>query len=334
VALVVSAAPSRSFSYAGRVLVTGADGFIGKALCARLAAAQVDHVGAVRAPGPGATPSRDLAVLGDFAAADWTSVLQGVDAIVHLAGRAHVATARDASDPTPFVVANVHVTRRLLDAALRAGVRRVVLASTIKVYGEATIPGKPFRAGDPTAPQDAYAHSKAGAEHVLWHACRGAAIEGVALRLPLTYGPGVKGNFARLLDAVAAERRLPLGGIDNRRTLLYVGNAVSAIESALTTAALAGETLPVADAESVSTSDLVLSLARELDVTPHLFHVPAFVMHAGGMLLGKRASLARLLGTLEVDAGRFRDLARWTPPFTVEQGLAATAAWWKLRHSL
>ena len=330
----MSAAPSPSFSYPGRVLVTGADGFIGRALCARLAAAQVAHVGAVRALPPGGTPSRDLVVLGDFAAADWTSVLRGVDAIVHLAGRAHVANARDASDPTPFVVANVHVTRRLLDAALQAGVRRVVLASTIKVYGEATLPGKPFRAGDPTAPQDAYAHSKAGAEHVLWHACRGGAIEGVALRLPLTYGPGVKGNFARLLDAIAAERRLPLRGIDNRRSLLYVGNAVSAIESSLTTPALAGETLPVADAESVSTSDLVLSLARELDVTPHLFHVPAFVMRAGGMLLGKRASLARLLGTLEVDAGRFRDLARWTPPFTVDEGLAATAAWWKLRHSL
>lgn len=330
----MSAAPSPSFTYAGRVLVTGADGFIGKALCARLAAAQVDHVGAVRMLRSGATPLRDFAVLGDFAAADWTSVLQGVDAIVHLAGRAHVATARDASDPTPFVVANVHVTRRLLDAALQAGVQRVVLASTIKVYGEATLPGKPFRAGDPTAPRDAYAHSKAGAEHVLWHACRGGAIEGVALRLPLTYGPGVKGNFARLLDAVAAERRLPLGAIDNRRSLLYVGNAVSAIEAALTTPALAGETLPVADAESVSTSDLAFRLARELGVAPRLFHVPAVVMRAGAMLLGNRASLARLLGTLEVDAGRFRDLARWTPPFTVDQGLAATAAWWKLRHSL
>jgi UDP-4-keto-D-QuiNAc 4-reductase len=331
---VVSATPSPSFPYPGRLLITGADGFIGRALCARLAAAQVPHIGAVRALPPGATPSRDLVALGDFAAADWTSVLRGVDAIVHLAGRAHVATVRDASDPTPFVVTNVHVTRRLLDAALQAGVRRVVLASTIKVYGEATLPGKPFRAGDPTAPQDAYAHSKAGAEHVLWHACRGGAIEGVALRLPLTYGPGVKGNFARLLDAVAAERRLPLAGIDNRRTLLYVGNAVSAIESALTTPALASETLPVADAESVSTSELVLRLARALGVAPRLFHVPAFAMRAGGMLLGKRASLARLLGTLEVDAGRFRELARWVPPFTVGEGLAATAAWWKLRHSL
>jgi len=318
----------------GPVLVTGAGGFIGHALCARLAAAKVPYVGAVRALAPDATPTSGIVALGDFAAADWTSVLAGIDTIVHLAARAHVGTARDASDPTPFVVANVHVTRRLLDAAVQAGVRRVVLASTIKVCGEATLPGRPFRAGDPTAPRDAYAHSKAGAEHVLWHACRGGKIEGVALRLPLTYGPGVKGNFARLLEAIAAERRLPLGGIENRRTLLYVGNAVSAIEAAVATPALAGQTLPIADADSVSTSELVERLARGLDVGPRLFHIPAPLMRAAAMVAGRRAAVTRLLGTLEVDAGRFRELARWSPPFTVDEGLAATAAWWKLRHRL
>lgn len=318
----------------GKVLVTGAGGFIGRALCARLAAAGVERVGAVRAQAPGDTDRGDIVALGDFAAADWAHVLRGVDTVVHLAGRAPVRHARDASEPTPFVVANVHVTRRLLDAALGAGVRRVVLASTIKVYGEASSSGRPFRAGDAAAPHDAYAHSKAGAEAVLWQACRNGSIEGVVLRLPLTYGPCVKGNFARLLDAVAAERRLPLAGIANRRTLLYVGNAVSALEAAVAAPALAGETLPVADAESISTSELIESLARELDVPPRVFHVPAALLRAAAMLTGRRAEVARLLGTLEVDAGRFRDLARWTPPFTAAQGLHATAAWWKLRHSL
>jgi nucleoside-diphosphate-sugar epimerase len=299
-----------------------------------LAATEVPHVGAVRALAPGDAESRDLVALGDFAAADWASLLHGVDAIVHLAGRAHVNTVKDASEPTPFVVANVHVTRRLLDAAVRAGVRRVVLASTIKVYGEATSPGRPFRAGDGTAPQDAYAHSKAGAEAVLWQASRAGAIEGVVLRMPLTYGPGVRGNFERLLEAIAAERRLPLAGISNRRTLLYVGNAVSAIEAALTGPALAGETLPIADAESLSTSELALRLARELGIASHLFHVPASLLRASAMLLGRQAEVARLLGTLEVDAARFHELAHWAPPFTVAQGLHATAAWWKLRHRL
>ena len=319
---------------AGRVLVTGAGGFIGRALCDRLAAAAIDHVGAVRELTAGDADRRDLVPMGDFAAADWAPILAGVDTIVHLAGRAHVVSFRDASEPTPFVVANVHVTRRLLDAALAAGVRRVVLASTIKVYGEATPLGQPFRAGDPAHPEDAYAHSKLAAESLLWQAADKGSLEGVVLRLPLTYGPGVKGNFLRLLDAIAAGRALPLRGIGNARTLLYVGNAVSAIEAAVATPALAGETVPVADTESVSTSTLIERLARELAVPPHLYRIPLPLMRSAAMLAGRRAMLARLVGSLEVDAGRLRELARWTPPFTLEQGLRATAAWWKLRHSL
>jgi nucleoside-diphosphate-sugar epimerase len=331
-ALVVSTtgAPGRT----GKLLVTGAGGFIGRALCAGLAAARVPYVGAVRTLGAGDADRSGIVALGDFAAADWAPVLRDVDTVVHLAGRAHVRDGSDANEPTPFVVGNVHVTRRLLDAALEAGVRRVVLASTVKVYGEATPPGRPFRAGDAAAPQDAYAHSKAGAEAVLWQACRAGAIEGVVLRLPLTYGPGVKGNFARLLEAVAAERRLPLAGIGNRRTLLYVGNAVSAIDAAVKAPALAGETLPVADAESMSTSDLVERLARELGVEARMYHVPAALLRTGAMLTGQRAAVARLLGTLEVDAGRFRELSRWTPPYTADEGLHDTAAGWKLRHRL
>ncbi|MGH8799608.1 MAG: NAD-dependent epimerase/dehydratase family protein [Casimicrobiaceae bacterium] len=328
----MSAAAARART--GKLLVTGAGGFIGRALCAGLAAAGVPHVGAVRALAHGEAARSDLVALGDFAAADWAAVLRDIDTVVHLAGRAHVPAGRDTDEPTPFVVGNVHVTRRLLDAALAAGVRRVVLASTVKVYGETTRPGLPFRAGDAAAPQDAYAHSKAGAEAVLWQACRGGALEGVVLRLPLTYGPGVKGNFAHLLDAVAAERRLPLAGIRNRRTLLYVGNAVSAIDAAITVPALAGETLPVADGESMSTGDLIERLARELEVAARLYHVPATLLRTGAMLAGRRAAVARLLGTLEVDAGRFRQLADWTPPYTADEGLHDTAAAWKLRHRL
>ncbi|HKW80374.1 MAG TPA: NAD-dependent epimerase/dehydratase family protein [Casimicrobiaceae bacterium] len=329
-ALVVSASAPR----AGRVLVTGAGGFIGRALCDRLAAAAIDHVGAVRQLAADDAGRRAFVPLGDFAAADWAPIMPRVDTIVHLAGRAHVGNFREASEPTPFVVANVHVTRRLLDAARAAGVRRFVLASTIKVYGEATPRGRPFRAGDPAKPEDAYAHSKLGAESLLWQAVRNGAIEGVVLRLPLTYGPGVKGNFLLLLDVIAAGRSLPLGGIANARTLLYVGNAVSAIEAAIASPALAGETLPVADAESVSTSALIERLARELAVPPRLYRIPLPLLRAAAMLAGRRAMLKRLVDSLEVDAGRFCDRARWTPPFTLEQGLHATAAWWKLRHSL
>jgi nucleoside-diphosphate-sugar epimerase len=313
-----------------RILVTGANGFIGRALCSGFARRGIAHIGAVRDAADVAGKQHRIA-LGDFAAADWDAALADVDAIVHLAGRAHVMDHD--RDATPHIVANVHVTRRLLDAAKRARVRRVVFSSTVKVYGENTRPGRPFRAGDPSHPHDAYARSKAEAENVLWRACREDGIEGVVLRLPLVYGPGVKGNFARLLDAVATHRRLPFAGVTNRRSLLYVDNAVSAIEAALRVPELAGQTLPIADAEVVSTPELIRKIATMLGVTPRLSRMPTSVLRAGAALMGRRGASARLLGSLEVDAKRFRELAQWAPACTVDEGIAATAAWWLSRHA-
>jgi nucleoside-diphosphate-sugar epimerase len=321
-------------AFADKVLVTGADGFIGRALCARLAAAGADYVAAVRVVAPDGSPRGARVAVGDFAAADWEHVLQGVGAIVHLAGRAHVSSRRDAEAPTPFIVANVHVTRRLAEAAAQAGVRRIVFASSVKVYGEASQRGRPFRAGDADAPQDAYARSKAEAENALGEISREQGIEAVVLRLPLTYGPGVKGNFLTLLEAVASARRLPLAGIGNRRSLLYVGNAVSAIEAALVAPALRGEALPVADTEVVSIAELASRLARALHVQPRLFHVPATFLRGTAALLGRGSEVRRLLDSLEVDASRFHELTGWSPPTSLDGGLAATAAWWRLRHPL
>jgi nucleoside-diphosphate-sugar epimerase len=292
----------------------------------------VAHVTTVRTPALG-DQDDNAAVVGDLAAADWDEALVGVDSIVHLAGRAHVRK-RDAGDPTHYLVANVHVTRRLCDAAGRAKVRRIVLTSSVKVYGESTRVGRPFRAGDPAAPRDAYAHSKAEAERVLWQACEGRAMEGVVLRLPLTYGAGVKGNFLTLIEAIAAGRRLPLAGIGNRRSLLNVDNAVSAIAKALTGPALAGQTLPIADKESVSTSELAERLGNALGVPTRLFHLPASLLRAGATLAGKHDVAARLLESLEVDAQRFCELTGWSQPYTLDEGLAATAAWWQSRHAL
>ncbi len=318
----------------GRVLVTGAGGFIGRALCARLAGAGVDYVAAVRsvAPNDGGLDAR--VALGDFAAAEWGDVVHGVDAIVHLAGRAHVPRGRAADAPTPYLVANVHVTRRVAEAAGRAGVRRIVFASTVKVYGAASEPGRPFRAGDPAAPQDAYARSKAEAEDALRDIGRAHGIEVFVLRLPLTYGPGVKGNFLSLLEAVAAERRLPIAGIANRRSLLYVSNAVSAIEAALAASTVPEEPLPIADSEVVSTPELAGRLARALRVSAHLFRVPAQFLRATAKLIGRGADVDRLLDSFEVDTSRFRELTGWSPPRSLDEGLAATAAWWRMRHVL
>jgi UDP-glucose 4-epimerase len=213
-------------------------------------------------------------------------------------------------------------------------VRRIVFASSVKVCGEATRPGRPFGADDIAAPQDAYARSKAEAESVLRALCGESGVEVVILRLPLTYGPGVRGNFLALLQAVARERRLPLAGIDNRRTLLYQGNAVSAIETALRAPALAGTTLPVADAQTVSTPELVRKLAAALRVRARMFRMPAAALRGVSSLVGRRADVQRLLDSLEIDSSRFRELAQWSAPYSLDQGLAATAAWWRIRETL
>ncbi len=312
----------------GKILVTGAGGFIGRALCARLVQASVPHVAAVRAIAREDGERPGYVALGDFASADWHEVLGGVEVVVHLAGLAH-ASGSDADPPTPFIVANVHVTRRLADAAARAGVRRIVFASTVKVYGETTRAGRPFRAGDPPAPQDAYAHSKAEAENVLREICAERGLDAVVLRLPLTYGPGVKGNFRTLLASIASERRLPLGGIVNRRSLLYVGNAVAAIEAVLASSRLGLDALPIADAETVSTPELAERLALALGVESRLFALPTAFLRGAAAMIGRGDDAARLVDSLEVDATRFRELTGWTPRYSMDEGIAATAAWWR-----
>jgi nucleoside-diphosphate-sugar epimerase len=318
----------------GKIVVTGAGGFIGRALCARLKRTGVTYVGAVRTLDPKLGADTGLVALGDFASADWDGVLAGADVVVHLAGHAHVPRGAASDAATLYVVGNVHVTRRLAEAAARAHVRRIVFTSSVKVYGETTRPGRPFGPDDVAAPQEAYARSKAEAESVLRAVCGENGIEAVILRLPLAYGPGVRGNFLALLEAVARERRLPLAGIDNRRSLVYQGNAVSAIEAALRAPALAGTTLPVADAQAVSTSELVRKLAEVLRVRARMFRVPAAALRGASSLVGRRADVQRLLGSLEVDSSRFRELAHWSPPYSLDEGLAATAAWWRLRDTL
>jgi len=323
-----------SASLRGKVLVTGAGGFIGRAFCARLRGAGVACVAAMRAPSPDVDGMPAGVALGDFASAEWDGVLSGVDIVVHLAGRAHVPPGPAAGALTPYVVANVHVTRRLAEAAARTGVRRIVFASSVKVCGETTRRGRPFGADEAPAPQDAYARSKAEAETVLRAICAEHGIELVILRLPLTYGPGVRGNFLALLEAVAAQRRLPFAGVANRRSLLYLGNAVSALQTSLVSPALAGHALPVADAMAVSTSELIQRLARALRVESRSFRVPAAVLRAASPLIGRGAEMARLLGSLEVDATRFHELTGWTPTYSLDQGLDATAQWWRMRNTL
>ena len=290
--------------------VTGADGFIGRAFCRRAVAAGRRVRRFVRVPSADAADCV-VADLTQASVAELAEKLDGVATLIHLAGRAHVMreTARDPD--AAYRDANERATRRIAEAAQAAGVRRIVFASSVKVNGEATLPGRPFRSGDAPAPQDAYARSKLAAERALMDVAQRTALCPIVLRL--VYGPGAGGNFRRLVDAVRAHRWLPLGAIDNRRSLLGLDNLLDALDAAIDAPAAARGVHFVADAQSVSTPALVRAIARALQTSPRLVPVPVPLLRLAGSAVGQRAAIERLTAWLEVDTASFAAATPWRP---------------------
>ena len=315
-----------------RVLVTGATGFVGGALCRVLAAAGFEVSAGVRRDGDhtGSAEARVLGDLGDDGdPGDLGAAVADVDAIVHLAARSHVVAERAADPLSEYRRINVAGTRRLAEAAMDAGVRRFVFLSSVKVNGEATH-GAPFTEDDPPAPGDAYAVSKWEAEQVLGRLAAADRMETVVLRAPLVYGPGVKANFLSLVGLCDSPLPLPLGGVgDNVRSVIYLGNLNDALRAAVTHPAAAGRTYLVRDRDDVSTAGLVRRIREALGRPPRLVKVPAALLRAGLTIAGRRAAADRLLGSLAVDAGRIERELGWTPPYTIDQGLRATIGWYR-----
>ncbi len=313
-----------------RVLVTGATGFVGGAVTRALTeAGHAVRAAARRAADVGRLPpGLDSAAVGDLSpTTDWHPALKDIDAVVHLAGRAHVLK-EDAADPLAECrPINRDATLNLARQAAQAGVKRFVFVSTVKVNGEGR--ETPYTALDYPEPHDAYAISKWEAEQGLHEIAAQTGLEVVILRPPLIYGPGVKANFLRLLQVVDRGIPLPLGAVRNRRSLLYVENFASALLACLTRLEAAGKTYFVRDGEDVSSAELVRRLARALGRPARLAPVPPALLRAAGTLLGKKAAVERLLGSLTVDDAPLRQELGWTPPFTLAEGLAATARWYQ-----
>jgi len=317
----------------GAVLATGADGYVGRALCMRLQQQRCPVREAVRrATSASVSPAadlRDVVVVGDISrGTEWRPVLQSVDAVVHLAARTHVLHDRAADPLAEYRRINVEGTRRLATAAAAAGVRRFVFLSSIKVNGEQTT-GRPYTEDDLPRPEDAYGVSKWEAEQALHEIAAKTGLDVVILRPPLVYGPGVKANFLRLMQLVARGVPLPLGAVENRRSMVYLGNLVDAIRVCLEAPAAKGRTYLVSDGADLSTPDLVRGIADALGVRPRLLPCPVRWLEAAGALAGRSAQVARLTGSLQIDSSRLREELGWRPPYTVAAGLADTAAWYR-----
>ncbi len=303
------------------ILVTGATGFVGQALCAELSRRRMEYRPVSRSPRSG------FVVIGTMNSdTDWSDALAGIDTVIHLAARVHVMNESAADPLAAFRAVNVDATVNLARQAAGAGVKRFIFLSSIKVNGEETAEGKPFRASDAPYPEDAYGRSKLEAEGALLAISAETGMEVVIIRPPLVYGPGVKANFASLMKWASRPFPWPFGMIRNRRSLVYLGNLVDFMLLSARHPAAGNRVFLVSDGEDLSIGQLISKLSLAAGRTAWMLPVPPALLEGLAALLGRRAAAQRLLGSLQVDIGETRLVTGWSPPYSVEEGLAATVA--------
>jgi len=309
----------------GQVLVTGATGFVGGALVKRLAGECLAGgvVASLRRQGVALPEGVRPVQVGDLLpSTDWSTALQDVEVVVHSAARVHVMQDDVGNPLEVYRQVNVQGTLNLARQAAQAGVRRFVFVSSIKVNGEATLLGRPFKADDPPAPEDAYGVSKAEAEAGLLQMANETGMEVVIIRPPLVYGPGAKGNFSSLLRWITCGLPLPLGGsIANRRSLVALDNLVDLILTCVQHPKAANQTFLVSDGEDLSTTELLQKMGNAMNRPARLLPVPLGLLTFAARLLGKTAVAERLVGSLQVDISKTCELLDWKPPVSVDEEL-------------
>jgi nucleoside-diphosphate-sugar epimerase len=311
-----------------RILVTGANGFVGSALTARLRERGMPLRAALRRDAP---PDSDQVDIGDIDAnTDWSRALEDVACVVHLAAHAH-RMSEQRQDERLYRTVNVDGARRLALQAKQAGVGHFILLSTAKVYGEDSGDGA-FREQDAPRPQDDYAQSKLEAEQAVNEIFADGRTALTILRPPLVYGPGVAANFLRMLEHVSCRRMLPLGAVRNKRSLLGLGNLLGAVELCIERPATAPRLFNLSDDEALSTPEIIRRLAAALGVRPNLANMPVGMLRVAAQITGFGAPADRLLGNFAVDSSLIRATLGWQPR-PVDEELAATAEWFRKRNT-
>lgn len=312
------------------VLVTGATGFVGRFLSKHLLAAGYRVRGTL-------LESKNISSLIEGvepvtvkplgADTTWSHAMAGVDTIIHLAARVHIMDDPSTDPLAEFRKVNVAGTARLAGEAAKIGVKRFVFISSIKVNGEES--SIPYTTDSPSLPSDPYGISKWEAEQALRTIEADTGLEVVVVRPTLVYGPGVKANFLNMMKIITKGIPLPLASVANKRSLIYIGNLVDALTTCAVHPAAAGQTYLVSDGEDISTPDLIRRTAKALELPARLFPVSVSLMRLTGKLSGKSGAVNRLTGSLIVDSSKIRRELGWKTPFTLEEGLAETAKWFR-----
>lgn len=307
----------------GCVLITGANGFVGRTLCGALAEQGRNCRPVVRSTCD-PTDRKFSFAIGDVGGqTDWSPAIADVSQVVHLASRVHVMSEAGCDVEALYRETNTFGTLRLAQQAADAGVKRFVFLSSVKVNGEEREGA--YSEGDRPAPIGPYATSKRDAELGLWEIAECSGMEVVVIRPPLVYGPGVKANFLSMMRWLHRGVPLPFGAVRNRRSLVAIGNLVDFIVTCIDHPAAANETFMVSDGEDLSTKDLLVRLAAALGVKARLIDVPVPMLRLGAAMLGQGEVLRRLCGSLCVDASKANRLLGWSAPLSVDAGLKATA---------
>ena len=295
-----------------KVLVTGATGFLGSAVCRRLDAdSRYQPIAVVRGNAENLPSFMESVIVGDLGSAiDWSPRFEEVETVIHTAARTHVMDDSASHPLEEFRRVNVRGSIDLARQAIVAGVSRFIYISSIKVNGESTVPGIPFTADDLPRPEDPYAVSKWEAEEALFELSQASDMELVVIRPPLVYGRGIP---------------MPLGAIENRRSLIGLSNLVDLIVTCIDHPAAANRIFLAADGEDLSTSELLRRTAAALGKPIKLLPVPIGLLKFSAALLGKGETANRLIESLQIDISGTRSLLGWEPLMSVDQGLRLAA---------
>jgi UDP-4-keto-D-QuiNAc 4-reductase len=312
-----------------KVLVTGANGFLGSSLCKQLTRnVGIQVIGAVRSANgrvvlPTGISPIEVGNINDKT--DWTKALKDIDVVVHLAARVHVMSDTNHDPLSAFREVNTRGTAHLANSVVKSGIRKIVFISSIKVNGEGE--STVYSEESTPSPHDPYAQSKWEAEQILHQIARETGLEVVIIRSPLVYGPGVEANFLRLLKWVERGIPLPLGAVRNKRSMIYLGNLVDAVITCLNHEKAAGQTFLVSDGQDMSTPELIKMIANGMGKKTRLLPLHVSILKILGNALGKSSEIDRLVGSLCIDSRHIRNTLNWSPPFSMEEGIRETAEW-------